>query len=225
ALSLGLSAFTGFPIAALLGSTLTTLLILAHSYSRRGSTTTLLLTGVALNYILSALMTLLLFMNQEQYQRILYWSLGSFSSATWTHVRMLALLAAFVMSPLALSHRSLDLLLLDDASALASGLSVRRVRLAVLLPASIATAICVSFFGVIGFIGLVAPHISRLLVGPKHSRLLPAASLFGGILLLGSDTLARILLPSGELPVGVITSLLGVPLFLYLLRSGRYRYE
>ncbi len=225
ALSLGLSAFSGFPIAALLGSVLTTLVIIGHSYSRRGSTTTLLLTGVALNYILSALMTLLLFMNQEQYQRILFWSLGSFSSATWVQVRMLALLAAVVMTPLVISHRSLDLLLLDDSSALAAGLAVRSMRLGVLLPASIATAICVSFFGIIGFIGLIAPHISRLVVGPKHSRLLPTASLFGGILLLGSDTLARLLLPSGELPVGVITSLLGVPLFLYLLRAGRYRYE
>jgi iron complex transport system permease protein len=116
------------------------------------------------------------------------------------------------------------MLLLDESSGRAAGLSVGSVRLLVLLPASIATAVCVSYFGVIGFIGLMAPHVSRLIVGPKHQRLLAPSALFGGFLLLLSDTLARLLLPSGELPVGVITSLAGVPLFIYLLRRGRYRY-
>ncbi len=223
ALALGLSASLGFPLAALIGSTATVLFILALS-SRKRTTTTLLLTGVAINYILSAAMTLLMFMNKEQYQRILYWSLGSFSTATYRDVVILCLALLAVALPLSLAHRSLDMLLLDESSAQALGLRVQRVRIAVLIPASIATAICVSSFGVIGFIGLMAPHVSRLLVGPRHKNLLLPSSLFGSLLMLASDTLARILLPSGELPVGVITSLVGVPLFIYLLRKGRYRY-
>lgn len=224
ALAFGLSSLIGFPLAALIGSVATTLLILALSYKHKGATTTLLLTGVAINYILSAAMTLLMFMNKEQYQRILYWSMGSFSTATYEHVAVIALTALALLIPLASAHKSLDMLLLDESTGQALGLSVALVRLAVLLPASIATAICVSYFGVIGFIGLMAPHVSRLLVGPRHKRLLAPSALFGALLLLASDTLARILLPSGELPVGVITSLLGVPLFIYLLRKGRYRY-
>lgn len=224
ALALGLSSLIGFPVAALIGSVATTLAILALSFKRKGATTTLLLTGVAINYILSAAMTLLMVMNREQYQRILYWSLGSFSTATYSQVVVIAGAALLLFIPLSSAHKSLDMLLLDESTSQALGLSVSAVRLAVLLPASIATAICVSYFGVIGFIGLMAPHVSRLLVGPKHKHLLLPSALFGSLLMLGSDTLARILLESGELPVGVITSLLGVPLFIYLLRKGRYRY-
>ena len=224
ALAVGLGALVGFPIAALTGSVITTLVILALSVRQKGATTTLILTGVAINYILSAAMTLLMFMNKEQYQRILYWSMGSFSTATWSEVTVIALTMVVLVIPLSASHRSLDMLLLDESSGRAAGLSVGSVRLMVLLPASIATAVCVSYFGVIGFIGLMAPHVSRLIVGPKHQRLLAPSALFGGFLLLLSDTLARLLLPSGELPVGVITSLAGVPLFIYLLRRGRYRY-
>lgn len=223
ALALGLSALVGFPLSALAGAVATTLLILALSARRKGATT-LILTGVAINYILSAAMTLLMFMNKEQYQRILYWSMGSFSTADWSEVTALCVTLLLLVIPLSAAHRSLDMLLLDESSGRAAGLSVGGVRLLVLLPASIATAICVSFFGVIGFIGLMAPHVSRLIVGAKHSRLLAPSALFGALLLLSSDTLARLLLPSGELPVGVITSLLGVPLFIYLLRRGRYHY-
>jgi iron complex transport system permease protein len=224
ALALGLSAFVGFPVAALIGSVITMLFIFALSIKRRGATTSILLTGVAMNYILSSAMTLLLFMNKEQYQRILYWSLGTFSTATWREVWVVGVVLLALTLPLGLKHRTLDMMLLDESSALAGGLEVGKSRLLVLLPASIATAICVSYFGVIGFIGLMAPHVSRLLVGPRHRNLLGPSALFGGLLLLGSDTLARILLPTGELPVGIITSLMGVPLFLYLLRKGRYRY-
>ncbi|MCK9548130.1 MAG: iron ABC transporter permease [Sphaerochaeta sp.] len=224
ALALGLSTLVGFPLSALVGSVVTTLLILALSLRQKGATTTLILTGVAINYVLSAAMTLLMFMNKEQYQRILFWSMGSFSTATWGAVMIVASALLLLALPLSLSHRSLDMLLLDESSGQAAGLSVGSVRLMVLLPASIATALCVSHFGVIGFIGLMAPHVSRLLVGPRHKRLLAPSALFGGLLLLASDTLARLLLPSGELPVGVITSLVGVPLFIYLLRRGRYRY-
>jgi iron complex transport system permease protein len=224
ALALGLSPLLGFPIAALIGALGTTVVILLLSARRRAGTTTLLLTGVAMNYILSAAMTLLLFINKEQYQRILYWSLGSFSTSTWSEVTISAVVLLILSIPIALSHRSLDMLLLDSASAQAGGLNVGLIRLLLLIPPSIASAICVSFWGVIGFIGLMAPHVSRLIVGPKHDKLLLPSALFGGLLLLASDTLARLLLPNGELPVGIITSLVGVPLFIVLLRRGRYRY-
>ena len=224
ALFIGLTPLLGFPLSALIGALLTTIFIMSVAVKKRSSNTTLLLTGVAVNYILSAGMTLLMFLHREQYQRILYWTLGSFSTSTYQQVIVIAVVLIILLISLRVYHLELDMLLLDEGSARAGGLSVGKVRLGLLILASFATAICVSYYGVIGFIGLMAPHVSRLLVGPKHKTLLFPATLFGGFLLLASDTLARILLPSGELPVGIITSLLGVPLFIYLLRRGRYHY-
>lgn len=224
ALFLGLTPILGFPLSALIGALCTTLFIVSAAVQRKSSNTTLLLTGVAVNYILSAAMTLLMFLHREQYQRILYWTLGSFSTSTYIQVRVVFFTLLCMIITLSFLHREMDMLLLDDGSARAGGLSVQKVRIGLLLLASLATAICVSYYGVIGFIGLMAPHVTRLLVGPKHKRLLLPAALFGGFLLLASDTLSRILLRSGELPVGIITSLLGVPLFIYLLRKGRYHY-
>ncbi|MDK2859199.1 MAG: cobalamin transport system permease protein [Sphaerochaeta sp.] len=224
ALFIGIAPLLGFPLSALIGANLTTLFIVGMSLKRKSSDTTLLLTGVAVNYILSAAMTLLMFLHREQYQRILYWTLGSFSTSTYAQVIILSITFLLLFILLRANHQTMDMLLLDEASAHAGGLAVGKTRLLLLLAGSAASAICVSYFGVIGFIGLMAPHVTRLLVGPKHSRLLLPASLFGGFLLLASDTVARVMLPTGELPVGIITSLLGVPLFIYLLRKGRYRY-
>lgn len=224
ALFVGFAPLFGLPSSALVGALLTTLCIVFLSSRRKNSSTTLLLTGVAFNYILSSGMTLLMFLHKEQYQRILFWTLGSFSSSTYAQVIVVLIAWIALYIPVSLKHQSMDMLLLDELSARAGGLSVKRTRIALLMLASFATALCVSYFGVIGFIGLMAPHTTRLLVGPKHQNLLLPSSLFGGFLLLASDTLSRILLPSGELPVGIITSLLGVPLFIYLLRRGRYFY-
>ena len=224
ALFIGMAPLFGFPVSALVGALGTTLCIVGLASRRKSSSTTLLLTGVAVNYILSSAMTLLMFLHKEQYQRILYWTLGSFSMSTYAQVVVVLIAWIVLFIPLSLKHRSMDMLLLDELSARAGGLSVKRTRLGLLLLASFSTALCVSYFGVIGFIGLMAPHATRLMVGPKHRHLLLPSSLLGGLLLLSSDTLSRMLLPSGELPVGIITSLLGVPLFIYLLRRGRYFY-
>lgn len=223
-ITLGYATLLGLPFSALLGALLTTLLIFLVGSRHKVSQTTLLLTGVAANYILSAAMTLLMFLNHEQYDRILFWTLGSFSSSTWQQVTFMLLSTLVFLIPLSLSHKEMDMLLLDEGSALASGLPVQKIRILLLLLSTLAVATCVAFFGVIGFIGLMAPHMARLLVGPKHSRMLAPTCLVGSLLLLGSDTLARLVLPSGEMPVGVITSILGAPLFIWMLRKGRYAY-
>ncbi len=223
-ITLGYAVFLGLPFSALLGALATTVLIFLVGSRNKVSQTTLLLTGVAANYILSAGMTLLMFLNHEQYDRILFWTLGSFTSSTWNQVFLMFVCVLLFIVPTRLSHREMDMLLLDEGSALASGLPLQKIRILLLLLATFAVATCVSFFGVIGFIGLMAPHMARLLLGPKHSKMLGSTCLFGSLLLLGSDTLARLLLPTGEMPVGVITSLLGAPLFIWMLRKGRYAY-
>ncbi|MFA6681608.1 MAG: iron ABC transporter permease [Sphaerochaeta sp.] len=223
-ITLGYATFLGLPFSALLGALATTALIFLVGSKHKVSQTTLLLTGVAANYILSAGMTLLMFLNHEQYDRILFWTLGSFTSSTWAQVFFMVLCALLFLVPMRLSHSEMDMLLLDEGSALASGLPLQKIRILLLLLATFAVATCVSFFGVIGFIGLMAPHMARLVLGPKHSKMLLGTCLFGSFLLLGSDTLARLLLPTGEMPVGVITSILGAPLFIWMLRKGRYAY-
>ena len=223
-ISLGYSAYLGLPFSALLGAVGTTLVIFLVGSKHKVSQTTLLLTGVAANYILSAAMTLLMFLNHQHYERILFWTLGSFSSSTWEQVFYTTVCGLIFFIPLFFSHKELDMLLLDEGSALSGGLPLQRTRLTLLLLATFAVATCVSFFGVIGFVGLMAPHVTRLLLGPKHKKMLLPTCLFGALLLLGSDTLSRIMLPSGEMPVGVITSLLGAPLFIWMLRRGKYSY-
>ncbi len=161
ALFIGLAPpLLGFPLSALLGATLTTLFIVGGmSLKRKSSNTTLLLTGVAVNYILSAAMTLLMFLHREQYQRILYWTLGgSFSTSTYAQVGILIFTFLLLFALLRANHQNMDMLLLDEASAHAGGLAVGKTRLMLLLAGSAASAICVSYFGgVIGFIGLMAP--------------------------------------------------------------------
>jgi len=223
-ITLGYASVLGLPFSALLGALLTTLFIFLIGSKTKVSQTTLILTGVAANYILSAGMTLLMFLNHEQYDRILFWTLGSFSSSTWTQVGFTALCSFICIIPLYCKHRDLDMLLLDEGSALSGGLPMGKARILLLLLSTFGVATCVSFFGVIGFIGLMAPHIIRILIGPNHKHLLLPTSLLGSLLLLGSDTLSRCLLQSGEMPVGVITSLLGAPLFVWMLRKGRYSY-
>lgn len=224
AIYFGFASRIGLPLSALTGSVLTTLFILTLASRKRSSNTVLLLSGVATNYILSSAMTLLLFLNREQYQRILSWSLGSFSTSTWNQVIIITLTSFILYLFLYRNHRKMDLLLLDEGSARSSGLAVEQVRYQLLLISSLATALSVAFFGVIGFIGLMAPHITRLILGAKHQRIILPTALLGGFLMLFSDTVARVLIPSGELPVGIITSLLGVPLFLFLILKGRYRF-
>ena len=222
-INLGYATLLGLPLSALLGALTTTLLIFLVGSKHKVSQTTLLLTGVAANYILSAGMTLLMFLNHEQYDRILFWTLGSFTSSTWRQVVFMVIGVLLFIVPMRLAHTEMDMLLLDEGSALASGLPLQKIRLA-----SSACYICRCHLCLLlwskGFIGLMAPHMARLLLWPKHINILIPTFLLGSFLLLGSDTLARLILPTGEMPVGVITSILGAPLFIWMLRKGRYAY-
>jgi iron complex transport system permease protein len=210
-------------IPALIGGLGASLFILAVSLRHQGQTR-LILSGVAVTYLCSSLLTLIMLLEREQYQRIMFWTLGSFSASTFRQAAMAAVLAILMFPPLWRHSKELDMMLLDSSSALSLGLDIRRYRLLFLLLPTIAVSVCVASFGVIGFIGLLAPHIARLLSGPKHHRLLPASAACGSLLLLASDIICRVVLPTGEMPVGVITALVGTPLFLMMLHRGRYQY-
>ena len=148
--------------------------------------------------------------------------MGSLGNSSWKRVLILScvLTAATVIT--GRSCTSMDLLLMDDSTAISSGVDVKKTRIILLAVASVVTATVVCFCGIIGFVGLMSPHFVRILVGPKHRRLLPLSMLMGSAILLFSDIICRFAVAPSELPIGIITSVLGAPVFLTLLRRRRH---
>ena len=209
-------------VAGFLGALLAVMLVYAIAEaSNFGSMIALLLAGVALSTMLSAIVSLLLIMSDEVLHEVFAWLMGGFSGRSWSHLSQSSLAAILGIGIIWPMSRALDALSGGESSAEALGLDLRRARLVIVAGASLATAAAVAASGIIGFIGLIAPHLARRLVGAGHAILIPASMLLGSILLLLADDLARTLMAPIELPVGVFTALLGGPFFLYLLRQGR----
>lgn len=207
------------PVAAFVGALVSLgILFLFHNLLRRKSVVTLLLIGVVMNAIAGAGILLLLFAaSSGRLQSEFGFLMGSIDSRALPWLFMLALLIGIgALVTFALSHR-LNLLTLGENTATTLGVRVERTTWFVLLAASWMTACAVAFCGLIGFVGLMIPHIMRMLVGADHRRLLPAAALAGAAFLPLADTIARTVMAPTELPVGVITTLLGGPAFLYIL--------
>lgn len=219
AIGLGLTGGSLFvlPVSAIAGALVATGAVLL--LARRGaSTERLLLAGVALNALLGAVTSYVLSTFNLSYERnaqILFWLLGGLEDRTWEHVVMASpiLLGAIALGPLA---RSMDLLSLGASEAQSLGVDVRRLRRRMLALSTLLTALSTAVAGTVGFVGLVIPHIFRLLVGPEHRRLLPLAMVGGSAFVLACDLVAR---TAGGIRLGVITSLVGAPFFLWLLRK------
>ncbi|MFH1091405.1 MAG: iron ABC transporter permease [Pseudomonadota bacterium] len=208
------------PLAALTGALLALGAVIMLSriggYLRRE---TLVLAGIVVATFLSALISLVKSLDEESVANIVFWIMGSFQGRGWNHV--LLFLPYFVIGIFVIwrCSRELDILSLGEVQARQLGMNAGRVRLALLVGASLAAGAAVAVSGVIGFVGLVVPHLVRLVQGAEHRPLLLTSGLLGGCLLLWSDVLARTILPGGaELPVGVVTALLGGPFFCFLLR-------
>ena len=215
---LGISALS---LCAFGGAILAAAAVLALSrIDGRTGTASLLLAGIAMGAFLSALLSGLLALNREKADSVYLWTMGSFATATWGKIRLAAPVTALGCLTATLYARDLNVMLAGETDARTLGLDVRRTRALALLLSTLMTAVVVSMTGVIGFVGLMVPHVARLLVGPDHRRLLPACVLMGGIYLMCMDTLARSLF-SSEIPVGVLTSLVGGPFFLFMLRKSR----
>jgi len=190
---------------------------------RRGRlhTSGLLLTGIAIGSAISAVVALLMITSERSIHQVLFWLLGSLSAARWDHVEIVlpyagaGLLIAFVLA------RDLDLLLWGDVTGASLGVPVERTRTVLLAASALMTAAAVAVSGVIGFVGLMVPHIARFLLGALHRRLLVGSALLGGILLLWADILARTLRAPTELPLGAITAIVGAPFLVYLCSRAR----
>jgi len=183
----------------------------------------LILSGIAVGTFASALLMVVISMVPQKAHGILYWLFGSFSTTTWLDLQVALAASAPPLAYALLRARDLNLLLLGEEQAAQLGLDSRRLWLSMLVAATLSVAACVSFSGVIGFIGLVAPHMVRLIVGSDNRFVLPLAGLTGSLLLVAADDIVRNPLnPIAETPVGSVTSMIGAPFFIYLLlRKGK----
>jgi iron complex transport system permease protein len=213
------------PWGAFAGALATALSVMGLAWgARRPSPLRLVLAGVALNSLLGAVMGLVMILYADRVPAVLGWTLGSLTARSWPELtRMLPLAALGSIAALG-SARLLTVLLLQEEVARGLGIAVAWVRLALVGVAALLAAGAVSATGLIGFVGLVIPHMARLLVGPDHRYLLPAAALLGASLVMAADTVARIVAAPLELPVGSVLAFIGAPYFLYLLwKAGRWR--
>lgn len=183
--------------------------------------TTLVLAGVAIAYISGAAMSVLFLIDDQKFLTIFGWLLGGFNGVGWKQAGIVAVYGLPAVALILLHGRLLNVLQLDDDQAAQLGVDVRGVRRRLIVLASLATAAAVSISGLIGFVGLIVPHVVRLIVGPDARRVLPLALLGGGIFLLLADIVARMAIPPQEIPIGVVTALTGGPFFLLLLRRRR----
>jgi len=190
---------------------------LIASEGGRTPVATLLLAGVAVQTFLGAVISYLLLFAGDSLERAVYWLMGHLHNSTWGKVGVVVAVAVPGFILLFAYARDLNVLLLGEEDAHSLGIEVERTKVMLLTTASLLTAAAVSVAGVIGFVGLVVPHIMRLLVGPDHRVLLPTSALAGAVFLVATDTVAR--MGPAELPVGIVTAALGAPFFLYLLRD------
>jgi len=206
-------------------SMLSTFIIFWLSKIRGATAGTIVLAGIAIMYLFSAATSLLqYFGTTEQVTAVVFWMFGDLGKADWTNLPIVATVVLLTLPVLFKWCWDYNALALGDETAKSLGVNVEFIRLTSMVLASLLTAVAVSFLGTIGFIGLIAPHIARMLIGGDHKFLLPSACLMGSILLLIADTVSRTIISPLILPVGVLTSFLGVPLFLYLLLRRRIEY-
>lgn len=213
----------GIAVAAFIGGFIATVLVyLMARSSGRTEVVTLLLTGIAINAVAGAGLGLVLFAGDTaSREQIVFWQLGSMNGSRWVEVVIvLAVVVPFTAVAIALSRRY-DLLALGERTALHLGVRVERLRMLSIVVVVLLTAVSVAFTGIIAFVGLVVPHLIRMLLGPSHRTLLIASVLGGGVLLVWADLIARTAVSGADLPIGMLTALVGGPFFFYLIRRAR----
>ncbi|NHM26583.1 iron ABC transporter permease [Desulfofundulus sp. TPOSR] len=208
-------------ISAFVGAMATTLVVLFLAQVRGVTPEAMVLAGVALGSLFSAATIILQFFASDvQVASIVFWTFGDIGRASWRDLEIMAAVTGVALLYFMANRWNYNALDGGEETAKGLGVDVERIRLTGMFVASLVTAVTVSFLGIIGFIGLVGPHMMRRVLGGDHRFLIPASSVMGGLLLLASDTLARTIISPVVLPVGAITSFMGAPLFLYLLSRG-----
>ncbi|PKK91785.1 MAG: iron ABC transporter permease [Candidatus Wallbacteria bacterium HGW-Wallbacteria-1] len=215
AMALGFTSISMVAGASFAGALATMMIVLIIS-RRNQSSNSMLLAGVMINATLSSLISLLVYF-APRVKSVMFWLMGSFSGNTWTSVMFMGFSAMLLGTVIFLASPWMDCLAMGETTAQSLGVPVRRLKVILFLISSAATAIVVAFCGVIGFAGMVIPHFSRALVGSSHRMMVPVCFLAGGAFMCLADTISRTALSPEELPIGIVTGIIGGPLFIYIL--------
>jgi len=217
--------FTLVPILAFVGAMGAVLIVYRVArVGPRTPITTLLLAGFALSSMMAAVMSFLMLAGTRTLHQVVLWTMGGVAASGWSQIQVVTPLVLMGMVLALLLAHDLNAFLLGEEQAAHLGVDVERRKLALLMVGSLLTTAAVSVSGLVGFIGLVVPHVARLLFGPDHRFLLPASALVGAIFLVLADLVARVLMSPADIPVGIITALIGAPFFIYLLRRSKREY-
>ena len=210
-------------IGAFVGGFTATLLVYRLATSGMGtSVTTMLLAGIAIGALAGALNSLLsYFSDNDMLRQISLWQMGNLSGASWLKVSIMGVVAILLMGLFPRDSRALNALLLGESEARHLGINVQRVKRRLIVLTALGVGVSVAVAGLVGFVGLIMPHIIRLMIGPDHRWLIPASGLAGAILLVVADSLARVVVIPAELPTGILTAILGAPFFVALLLQQR----
>jgi len=213
------------PIFAALGAALSIILVLL-CVGKSNSPVKLILIGMGMTGVFSALTMMIIYgaKHEAQVRSAMFWLLGSFAGIQWSDLPLTAIIITLFMLYIYTFNQDLDVLLLGNHEAAQMGLSVKQLQLSIVILSSIVIATLVSKVGVVGFIGLIIPHLARIIGGPKHKHTLLFSALIGSIVMIWSDVLSRALYSPEEIPIGVLTSLLGAPLFIWIIMN-RYKHN
>ncbi|MCR1933307.1 FecCD family ABC transporter permease [Clostridium tepidum] len=205
-------------LCAFIGAILT--IFIVYNISKIGNkipTSTLLLAGIALNFFMSSLISISMILHREDIDRIVYWTMGSLGNASYKQVYFLAPIVIIITFIFYYNYRALNIIAVGEESAYILGIDSERFKKKMIFLSSIMVAAIVSVSGIIGFVGLIIPHIARLIVGANHREVIPFSMILGALFLIVCDAISRGIMPPTELPVGAVTSFFGAPYFMYLL--------
>lgn len=197
-----------------------TTVVIVYSISRVGSkipTTTLLLSGVALNFFMSSLISMIMILKRESMERIVYWTMGSLSNSSYKQLLIVSPIINIIAFYFYMHYRTFNAMASGQDSAYILGVETEAFKKKIVFLTSLVVAVIVSFTGVIGFVGLIIPHIAKLIVGGNNKYTIPFSAVLGALFLIVCDAIARGIMPPSELPVGAVTSFFGAPYFIYLL--------
>ncbi len=221
-LTIPLLNISSISFMAFLGALMAVLIVVGIAKSKHLiPTNTLLLAGIAISQFLTAIMSFMMIISTKDMAKIIYWTMGTLSGKGWKPLITIALPVIVSMVIISFFSEDLNILLTGDENAKSLGVEVEKVKLYILVLGTFTVSMIVSVTGIIGFVGLIIPHVARILFGVDHKILIPTSALIGGIFMILADTLARTLISPTEIPVGIITALFGGPFFLYLLRKSK----
>lgn len=206
------------PVFAFIFSVITMLMVYGVALVAKNSSKTLVLSGVAIGYLFSAMVSFIKYVSDSnELPEIVFWMMGGLAGIPWESIALIAIVVIISVTIMMRFAWDLNVMSAGEELAISLGVNFNKIKNISIILSTLMTAVAVAFTGIIGFVGLIAPHISRIIIGSDYRYLIPASSLIGALLLLISDTIARNIIAPTELPVGIITSFIGVPFFLYLI--------